>query len=217
MAQITTYATLQANVADWLVRADLTDQIKTFIQLAEARIRRVLRTKHKQTEAVALVADDGDYTVTASPVANYEFYIKTPVEFAGRLDPVTPGQIYDNRRLNYGVTGRPKLFAVLDGVLLVSPLPDTSYSAELLYEELSALSDSNATNTILTNYPDVYLYGALVASAPFLKDDPRIAVWKGLFDEGLHELEVAAQRAEYPNPVQKAPTNFGRVSKIYGR
>lgn len=40
MSQITSYTTLQSNVASWLNRADLTSVIPTFIQLAEAKLRR---------------------------------------------------------------------------------------------------------------------------------------------------------------------------------
>ena len=40
---IGTYAELQTAVANWLDRGDLTDRIKEFISLAEARMNRVLR------------------------------------------------------------------------------------------------------------------------------------------------------------------------------
>lgn len=43
------YATLQAAVAAWLARADLTSQIPTFIQLAEADLNRQVRTRQMQT------------------------------------------------------------------------------------------------------------------------------------------------------------------------
>ena len=40
---IGTYAELQTAVANWLDRGDLTERIKEFIGLAEARMNRVLR------------------------------------------------------------------------------------------------------------------------------------------------------------------------------
>jgi len=45
---ITDYASLQAEVAGWLARADLTSQIPTFIQLAEARFNRDVRVREMQ-------------------------------------------------------------------------------------------------------------------------------------------------------------------------
>lgn len=45
---ISDYASLQTAIADWLARADLTDQIPTFITLAEARLNRDLRLASMQ-------------------------------------------------------------------------------------------------------------------------------------------------------------------------
>ena len=53
------------------------------------------------------------------------------------------------------------------------------------YKKLDTLSDSNTTNTILTNYPELYLYGALAESAPFIMQDERINVWGTLYKEAL--------------------------------
>ena len=55
MALITNYATLQAAIAEYLGRSDLTDAIKTFIQLAEADIRRNVRDR-TVTEAFTITA-----------------------------------------------------------------------------------------------------------------------------------------------------------------
>lgn len=46
---INDYSTLQAGIAAWLARADLSSQIPTFIQLGEARINRELRSRQMQT------------------------------------------------------------------------------------------------------------------------------------------------------------------------
>ena len=43
------YSSLQSSIADWLARADLTGAIPTFIQLAEARINRDVRTRQTQS------------------------------------------------------------------------------------------------------------------------------------------------------------------------
>jgi hypothetical protein len=37
------------------------------------------------------------------------------------------------------------------------------------------------------------LYGTLKQTAPFLKDDARLAVWSGLFDAALAALKVEDQ------------------------
>lgn len=218
---ITTYAELQASVANWLNRSDLTSQIPDFIALAEAEMRRVLKTRFVQTETVSLVADDGDYTISAAAnlIGDYEFYITSSAEYAGRLHPVTPGQLYDNRRLNYNATARPVLFAIQDDEILVSPVPDTSYTAVLSYEGLAALSDSNTTNYVLTNAPDLYLFGALSMAELYVHNDERMPLWKAQFNEGIEQLKIAKERAEFPNtPVMGKPVNLApSKEQIYGR
>ncbi len=43
----------------------------------------------------------------------------------------------------------------------------------------------------------MYLYGALVQSAPYLKDDARIATWADLLQRGLDDFRVDDERAEF--------------------
>lgn len=61
---ISDYSTLKQGIADWLARADLTGAIPTFIQLAEARINRDVRTRQTQS-LVTGAAVDGVITLPA--------------------------------------------------------------------------------------------------------------------------------------------------------
>lgn len=54
---INDYSSLQQSVADWLARADLTGAIPTFIQLAEARISRDIRTRQTQSLVTGAAVD----------------------------------------------------------------------------------------------------------------------------------------------------------------
>jgi hypothetical protein len=53
---------------------------------------------------------------------------------------------------------------------------------------------SDSTNWLLTNYPDVYLFGSLMQSELFIMNDPRAATWKTLYDEGIAELNLLSDR-----------------------
>ena len=76
------------------------------------------------------------------------------------------------------------------------PSPDGSYGVELLYyQRVPALSDSNTTNWLLTEAPDVYLYGSLVHSAPYLADDARTAVWAQIFGAAMQRLNQSSDEA----------------------
>jgi hypothetical protein len=50
------------------------------------------------------------------------------------------------------------------------------------------LNDPAAGNWLLTSSPDTYLYAALVESAPFLKDDARIEMWRAELDRRVAEV-----------------------------
>jgi hypothetical protein len=36
-------------------------------------------------------------------------------------------------------------------------------------------------NSVFTTYPGLWLYGALLEAAPYLKDDKRIGIWEAKF------------------------------------
>ena len=55
MADLTTYAGLQAAIADWLGRDDLAERIPVFVALAEKRMNRELRLRCMERRAEAEV------------------------------------------------------------------------------------------------------------------------------------------------------------------
>ena len=59
---------------------------------------------------------------------------------------------------------------------------------------MTALSSSNTTNDILTNFPDLYLYGSLAETSPFLMQDERLQVWSALYKESVKTANDSAQR-----------------------
>ena len=72
------------------------------------------------------------------------------------------------------------------------------YNAELYYfGKTDALSDSNTSNWILEHYPDAYLYGSLIHSAPYLKDDARIQVWAALYQSAIDSINQASEKAKF--------------------
>jgi len=75
--------------------------------------------------------------------------------------------------------------------LLPSPSAEDVVDIEILYyANVSPLTDASPTNWLLTEHPDLYLYGALVHTAPFLKEDERVPVWEKMFVEALAEANV---------------------------
>ncbi len=76
------------------------------------------------------------------------------------------------------------------------PTPDGSYSAILMYyAKVPTLSDSNETNWLLTHYPDIYLYGALLHSAPYLREDERAQTWAALHAAAVVRVNNASSKS----------------------
>lgn len=202
---ITDYASLQAEMALFLNRADLTAMIPTFIQLCEAQIRRRIKTKYTSTLSLTVAAaNSGVETIPGdAPNEIISFYIVSPDEYAGPIDPTSPEKLWDHRRAYRFSSSYPRVATIIDQELLVSPLPDQDYDTELVIEgPLTALTDGEPTNYVLLNAVDVYLYGSLIASAPYLKDDARIMTWAGFFETALAQLEEERLRNQYPNTLK---------------
>jgi len=192
---IATYTELKAAIADWLLRDDLTAVIPTFISLAEADIARKLR--HWRMEERVTLSVSGQYTDLPAgflEVAMATLASSRPV----RMELISRGEMQDRREINADTTGVPQYYALTGGQLEVYPTPNDTYSVDFAYIKTpAALSDSNATNWLLTYHPDIYLHGALLQAAPYLKDDERVGLWGGLFNTAIEAANVASDKARF--------------------
>jgi hypothetical protein len=89
-------------------------------------------------------------------------------------------------------TGIPLYYADYDFEhWIVAPTPDKAYAFEALcYTRLQPLSSAYQTNWLTQNAPNAMLFGTLKQTAPFLKNDARLALWKQMFDEALAALKT---------------------------
>jgi hypothetical protein len=89
------------------------------------------------------------------------------------------------------VTGKPVFFTVHEEIEF-NITPDDTYTAEIIYyADFLPLDDTTTSNGLLVRAPDAYLYGALVASAPFLASDERIQVWETLYGAARDGLLIS--------------------------
>jgi len=189
---ITTYAELKTAIGDWLNRDDLDSVIPNFISLAEAQFNRSIRHRKMVTRSDATL-DTPYFAVPSDWLQTIRFQLNTnpvtPLLF------VTPEQALEESMV-YSAGQQPLFYTTIGQQFQVVPTPDTSYDAELLYyAKIPALSDSATTNWLLTESPDLYLYGALIQSAPYLKEDERINVWAGLYQRLFDDMMLADERA----------------------
>lgn len=202
---ITDYTTLQQAVADWLLRGDLTAQIPTFIQLAEAKMNRDVRLRTLDSQA-----EDTLSTVAASDAIDLpaDFHSVITMDLVGLtpgctwppLEYVTPTEFKRKQRENAFASGTPQYYSIIKRQLRLVPTPDSAYDIDLVYNaRIPALGelDIESTNWMLDQNPDLYLYATLAESAPFLDQDERIATWEGAYDKRAEAFRVDADAQRY--------------------
>ena len=84
-------------------------------------------------------------------------------------------------------TGTPRYYADYDfSNFLIVPTPALALPWELTYYERPVpLDDSNTTNWTTEYAQDLILYATLAETAPYLKDDARVAVWENRYNRIL--------------------------------
>ena len=63
------------------------------------------------------------------------------------------------------------------------------------WSKLTKLSDDVASNWLLREAPEAYLFGALTEATPFIRDDERVGLWTSKRDAAVASLRFAAERA----------------------
>ena len=184
---INTYSTLQTAVANWLDRNDLTDRVPEFISLAEATFNRVLRLRAMETTvADATPSGSKEDALPTGYLQMREIHLATTPVVS--LAYITPEIMY---RIRAGSTsGKPNSYTIVGDNILFGPTPDGAYDYSMTYyKAFDALSDAAPTNWLITNAPDLYLYGALLQAEPFLMNDERVALWERGVRQVINDLQ----------------------------
>jgi len=71
------------------------------------------------------------------------------------------------------------------------------------------LSDANTTEAMLTNNPDVYLYGALLEAEPFLMNDQRVQLWSTALREAINEIQLQDNRDRHSGSAMRVMNTGG--------
>ena len=187
---LSTYGQLKSAVAAWLERGDLTDRVPDFITLAESRLNRVLRMRALETEEALSVAQ-GSRLVTL-PSGYREAVALWLLSVQGR----SALRFVDAAHLEASTTpGTPRYWTLNSTGIALDRPADQAYGLTLRMLGRVGLSDAAPTNAILTDYPDLYLFGALVEAAPYLRDADLLALYSARFEAALMETRAKEARS----------------------
>ena len=189
---LSNYTELQTSVADFLNRSDMTSVITDFITMCESDLNRTLRVR--------------DMTIrTRSPVDSQ--YVKLPPDYLSMrnidllTDPLTPLSYKNLQNLDVhragDPTGKPLYYSIMQDSIEFAPVPDAEYTLEIVYYQKVPALATFATNWLLDNHPDAYLYGSLMQSAPYLQADERIGVWAGRYQQIIDQIVASDEKAKF--------------------
>lgn len=193
------YNGLKSAIADWLERYDLDDAIPDFIQLAEARIKRRVRditalsdgnttnwvlTNHPDVYLFGALSESAPYLGQDERAGLWQ--AKYDAAFSEVRRPDSDSGLADYNGLKFAIAdwlNRPDID---------DSIPDFIALAEARIKrrirDIDSLSVSNTTNWVLTNHPDVYLFGALAEASPYLGNDERSVLWQSKYQAAFAEV-----------------------------
>lgn len=199
---ITTPAELEAALGNWLDRSDLTNRLPEFISLFEARANREIRTPDMLTRDDLATVDSQFETLPAGYLETARYtLLTTPIR---RLDYLTPEELSERRERHTG-SGTPSAFTVIGDSFEFYPTPADTYAGSHLY--YTAL-DLSTTNWLLTDHPDVCLFGALCEAEAYVMNDERIPVWQAKLERAMQSLRTSGERKAVPTTPRPRVRSF---------
>ena len=193
---LNTFTALKASIADFLNRDDLTAVIPDFISLAEAQINRDVRHWNMETRSSGQQTGGDEYMQYP---ADWVETIRLHLTGSGTsvVNPISRDAMADKRQKNEDTSGTPMYYTHADGQFQLYPTPSADTDFELLYYQKIPSLSSNSDNWLLLDSPDVYLYGALIHSAPYLAEDERVAIWAQMYSAAVARLNEASETARF--------------------
>jgi hypothetical protein len=185
--------TLEAAITATLDRDDLASTVPAWIRLAEAVLNRLLDDQ----EMHACVTAETDKLRTALPTD----WVQTDRIEVVSTSPTVPLVYCEPHALAHyratSVPGIPAYYSYIGRNIEFNCEPEGIISVKIDYKRKLALADTpTSKNWLLTSHPDAYLYGALVHSAPYLKNDPRLQTWGSMSSSVIEQINARHERAK---------------------
>lgn len=188
---ITTYSELQAAIVSWSHRDDLTTANKQeFIALAEADLQvRAKLTQWDTTATITVTAGSGPLPADFASLR----YVRWGTE-PNTLNQVSPAK--------YGFLvaatdpSTPINYAIIGDTLRIVPTATGSAYATYV-ARFVALSDGFPTNSLLTLFPDAYLWGAMAQFCIWSEDDSGIAKYTAMYGGAVDRVKQYTSARRY--------------------
>lgn len=190
---ISTYNTLITALdgsTGWTHRNDVTTRLPEFIALAEADMQSRCGLLEFETTATVTITSGSGTLPTDLLAMRSAYWDGSPDRAVDYVSPV----MFDDLRAND--TGDGYYYTLSGSTIRTTPMG--SGSLVLTYRaRFTPITVANQSNSIITNYPDVYLYGALKQFALWNKDKAAAQDWQALMDDAVTRMQHADERRRY--------------------
>lgn len=191
-AEAMTYDSLVEDVITYSERDDTSfvAQIPRLIMLTEQSIAAQIKTLMQLNVVnTTLIVND--------PV------IQKPARWRKTVSMKVNGQPVLNRSMDYVTqfqtesdNGQPLYYGDYDyDHWALAPTPDDDYSLQIIYySRIQPLDVTNQENLLTREAPQALLYGTLLQAQGFIKNQEKLAMWKGYYDEAIAALKGEDQK-----------------------
>lgn len=206
---------VEAKVASYLARSDLSSYIPDFIVAAETRIAYgagkderdpmyspPLRVRAMETTET-LVPSAGAVSLPTGFLGFRSLYADEAL--SGKLEQTTPEIFYGQHMNSNGNRG----FYIIEGNNLVVSNGISSNIRAIYYKKFDPLASALPVPWLLTASPMTYVYGALIEATPFIRGDVRIPTWMGFFRSSIEGLNSADKRDRWGGSVVAVRSDAG--------
>jgi hypothetical protein len=154
------YSELKTAITDFVHRSDLSTKVAGFIETAEAMLFREINVKDLRVSVTGTTT--GQY---ADLPADFGEVVRVTCTYSGTEYDLD----YGSQPVDYTMTA-PAYYALENNKLRIFG-SSTGQAYTLYYTpKMAALSDSNASNWLLANAQDVYLYASILELARWTRD-----------------------------------------------
>lgn len=198
-----TYDNLKLEIIDWSHRSDLDQKIDTFIDLAETAMfqnpQKVLKLREGETLDTSAASTASRYLALPAGYREMRRIRLDLDEGFSNLSYREPDQLR-----SVDGPGKPRFYTITSQIEF-DTVPDEAYTVEFQYlADFTPLSSSNQTNHVLTNSPNIYLFGALTALFAYAVDELEKAKYEALFLSAIVGANKKNRLGQYsPGPVMK--------------
>lgn len=197
---LSNYGELLETLESFADREDFVGQMPDYTKLVEAKLNREVRAAEMGSLATVTLING----VGALPL---DFLQSRRVVYDGYpIDYVTPDEL---AQLRGDSAARINEFSIIGLDLQVAPLSNAEVSL-LYYKKIPHLTDYNNTNWVLTDHPDIYLYGCMAFHLADKGDDKALQ-WKALFEQAVVELKRFSNEKRYAGTMRTSG-----IRQVYG-